>query len=135
MVTSLIWSNPHQVCLTINAMFILPMEGWKAIYAIPELGFFVIFTNGCVPSVPSACIPARSDFLLRHFDRLATLLLNLSAVYLIQLSSLILSLSKVVKDLVLIFGSGLVLGTPIEPLQWLGYSIALVGLIGYKMNS
>lgn len=62
-----------------------------------------------------------------------TFLLNIAAVYLIQLSSLVLSLSKVGKDLILIFGSALILGGhPVSPLQWLGYLIALVGLVAYK---
>lgn len=78
-----------------------------------------------------------------------TLLLNLSAVMLIDLSSLVLSLSKVVKDILLIAigtrklstlekGTRLTL-TPvilhesITLTQVLGYSVALAGLLAFKL--
>ncbi|KAG0149817.1 hypothetical protein CROQUDRAFT_668940 [Cronartium quercuum f. sp. fusiforme G11] len=106
--TSLYFFAP--VCLIINASLILPLEGLEAIRSIPKLGIWVIFSNASL-----------------------TFLLNISAVYLIQLSSLILSLSKVVKDLILIFGSTFIIGNhSVTLIQCFGYLIALIGLVAYK---
>ncbi|KAH9811974.1 hypothetical protein DFH28DRAFT_899639 [Melampsora americana] len=105
--TSLYFFAP--VCLMINLMLILPLEGLNPIKSIPNLGIWVILSNASL-----------------------TFLLNISSVYLIQLSSLILSLSKVLKDLILIFLSSIFLHHPINFLQSIGYLISLIGLIAYK---
>ncbi|EGG02624.1 uncharacterized protein MELLADRAFT_72742 [Melampsora larici-populina 98AG31] len=105
--TSLYFFAP--VCLIINSVLILPLEGFDSIKAIPKLGVWVILSNASL-----------------------TFLLNISSVYLIQLSSLILSLSKVLKDLILIFFSSIFMNHQINLLQSIGYLISLVGLIAYK---
>lgn len=61
------------ICLVFNAALILPVEGFAALRAIPALGFFTILSNCTL-----------------------TMMLNLSAIYLIGLSAMVLSLSKVV---------------------------------------
>lgn len=61
--------------------------------------------------------------------------LNIAAVFLIgAASSLVLTLAGVVKDILLIFGSMMVLGSVVTGLQYLGYSIALAGLVAFKMH-
>ncbi|KAL8293618.1 hypothetical protein RQP46_000319 [Phenoliferia psychrophenolica] len=99
------------ICLLMNAVLVIPFEGLAALRAIPSLGVFTILGN---------C--------------LLTFLLNLSAVYLIGLSSMVLSLSKVVKDIMLVGGSTIFLGERLTPLQALGYAIATTGLLWYKMT-
>lgn len=60
-------------------------------------------------------------------------LLNIAAVFLVSAGSgLVLTLAGVFKDILLITGSVLIFGSQITPLQVLGYSIALVGLVLYK---
>jgi hypothetical protein len=95
-----------------NASLIIPFEGLEAVYAIPRLGFSTILFNCTL-----------------------TFLLNLSAVYLISLSSMVLSLSKVAKDILLVAGSSLLYGASLSPLQIGGYALATFGLFLYKKSS
>ncbi|SCZ88305.1 BZ3500_MvSof-1268-A1-R1_Chr2-1g04322 [Microbotryum saponariae] len=97
------------ICLAINVSLILPVEGFTALAAIPKLGFWVIFSNASL-----------------------TMALNLSAIYLIGISSMVLSLSKVVKDVIMVGGSALLLGDNLTSLQAVGYTIATVGMLYYK---
>ena len=60
-------------------------------------------------------------------------LLNIAAVFLVGAGSgLVLTLAGVFKDILLITGSVAIFGTMITPMQVVGYSIALLGLILYK---
>ena len=60
-------------------------------------------------------------------------LLNIAAVFLVGAGSgLVLTLAGVFKDILLITGSVLIFGAQITPVQVVGYSIALLGLILYK---
>lgn len=64
-----------------------------------------------------------------------TFALNLSSVWLIgSASGLVLTLAGVLKDILLIAGSWLILGSSITGIQLLGYAIALVGLVVFKMG-
>ncbi len=61
--------------------------------------------------------------------------LNVSVVMLIgKTSSLVLTLSGVLKDILLVFASVLIWGTVVSGLQILGYAIALSGLVYYKLG-
>ena len=60
-------------------------------------------------------------------------LLNIAAVFLVGAGSgLVLTLAGVFKDILLITGYVLIFGAQITPVQVVGYSIALLGLILYK---
>jgi len=50
-------------------------------------------------------------------------------------SSLVLTLSGVLKDILLVFASMFLFGDPVTLLQAFGYSIALGGLIYYKLGA
>jgi len=56
-------------------------------------------------------------------------------VYLIAISSMVLSLSKVVKDVLLVAGSSLLLGDQLSWLQLVGYGWATVFLFVYKAHA
>lgn len=99
------------ICLCLNGVLILPIEGFAALRAIPSLGLFTILSNCTL-----------------------TFMLNLSSVYLIGLSSMVLSLSKVVKDILLVGGSALLLGDTLTGVQIFGYLLATVGLFWYKLS-
>lgn len=100
-------------CALINLAVIPFTEGLAPFNAISRLGPLVIFTNAAV-----------------------AFLLNVAAVFLVGVGSgLVLTLSGVLKDILLITGSVLIFGTSITPLQVFGYSIALVGLVLFKTTS
>lgn len=62
--------------------------------------------------------------------------LNVSVVFLIgKTSGLVMTLCGVLKDILLVAASIAIWGTPISPLQYFGYSIALGGLIYYKLGA
>ncbi|KAL1595145.1 hypothetical protein SLS60_009833 [Paraconiothyrium brasiliense] len=62
-------------------------------------------------------------------------MLNVSVVFLVgKTSSLVLTLSGVLKDILLVFASIMLFGDPVSLLQAFGYSIALGGLIFYKLG-
>lgn len=62
-------------------------------------------------------------------------LLNVASVFLIgKTSSLVLTLCGVLKNCGIIFASILLFGTHITALQWIGYSIATLGLIYYSLG-
>jgi drug/metabolite transporter (DMT)-like permease len=68
-------------------------------------------------------------------NALVAFLLNVSVVFLIgKTSSLVLTLSGVLKDILLVFASMLLFKDPVSLLQAFGYSIALGGLIYYKLG-
>ncbi|GAA5940578.1 hypothetical protein JCM10213_001150 [Rhodosporidiobolus nylandii] len=100
------------VCLCINSVFLVVLEGRPALLAIPKLGAWMVLSNAAL-----------------------TLGLNLSAVMLIGVSAMLLSLSKVVKDVLLVVSPALLLGESLTPTQVVGYAIATVGLLIYKFWS
>ncbi|KAG9667790.1 DUF250 domain membrane protein, partial [Aureobasidium melanogenum] len=62
--------------------------------------------------------------------------LNVSVVFLIgRTSSLVLTLCGVLKDILLVVASMLIFRDPVAPLQFFGYSIALGGLVYYKLGA
>lgn len=69
-------------------------------------------------------------------NALVAFLLNVSVVFLIgKTSSLVLTLSGVLKDILLVFASMFLFKDPVSPLQAFGYAIALGGLIYYKLGA
>ncbi|GAA5822252.1 hypothetical protein JCM5353_001545 [Sporobolomyces roseus] len=100
------------ICLLLNLLLLLPLEGFIALQEIPQkLGWWVVLSNASL-----------------------TFGLNLSAVMLIGLSSMVLSLSKVVKDVLMVVAPALLLGESLTATQGVGYGIATAGLVWYKMT-
>ncbi|KAH7886841.1 TPT-domain-containing protein [Phlebopus sp. FC_14] len=100
------------VCALIN-LFILPFtEGLAPFYDLHRVGPVVLISNAAV-----------------------AFLLNVAAVFLVGAGSgLVLTLAGVFKDILLVTGSVLFYGAPVTPLQVFGYSIALCGLVLFKMS-
>ncbi|TDZ35978.1 putative sugar phosphate/phosphate translocator [Colletotrichum trifolii] len=66
---------------------------------------------------------------------LCAFLLNVSVVFLIgKTSSLVLTLCGVLKDVMLVVASMMIWGTQVTGLQFFGYSIALGGMVYYKLG-
>ncbi|GEM09880.1 triose phosphate/3-phosphoglycerate/phosphate translocator [Rhodotorula toruloides] len=97
--------------LAINFFFLLVLEGMPAIRAIPALGAWTILSNASL-----------------------TFALNLSAVMLIGVSAMVLSLSKIIKDILMVVGPVLLMGESLTLMQFVGYAIATVGMIVYKFT-
>lgn len=69
-------------------------------------------------------------------NAMVAFLLNVSVVFLIgKTSSLVLTLCGILKDILLVGCSMLIWGTPVTPLQFFGYAIALGGLLYYKLGA
>lgn len=98
------------VCALINLLVLPFTEGLAPFYEIMRIGPLILLSNALI-----------------------AFLLNVAAVFLVGAGSgLVLTLAGVFKDILLITGSVLVFGTSITPLQVVGYTIALAGLVLYK---
>lgn len=68
-------------------------------------------------------------------NAMVAFLLNVSVVFLIgKTSSLVMTLCGVLKDILLVAASMMIWNTPVTALQFFGYSIALIGLVYYKLG-
>ncbi len=123
------------ICLAINAVLILPIEGFAALEAIPKLGLFTILTNCTLTLLLNLSGEHRFAVLPSTPAELTWLDSVFAAVYLIAISSMVLSLSKVVKDVLLVAGSSLLLGDKLSWLQLVGYTWATIFLFVYKANA
>jgi Triose-phosphate Transporter family len=100
------------VCAAILAIALPFTEGLTPFFELGRVGPFVLLSN-------ASCAFG----------------LNITAVFLIgAASSLVLTLAGVIKDILLIFGSMVVLGSTVSGLQYIGYAIALGGLVAFKMH-
>ncbi|KZV72089.1 TPT-domain-containing protein [Peniophora sp. CONT] len=98
------------VCAVINLLVLPFTEGLAPFYELASVGPLVLLSNASV----AFC-------------------LNVAAVFLVGVGSgLVLTLAGVFKDILLISGSVLIFGSLITPLQVVGYSIALGGLVLYR---
>lgn len=78
---------------------------------------------------------ARVGLIMFFFNALVAFCLNVSVVFLIgKTSSLVLTLCGVLKDILLVCASVLIWGTPVTAIQLVGYSIALSGLVYFKLG-
>ena len=68
-------------------------------------------------------------------NAMVAFLLNVSVVFLIgKTSSLVMTLCGVLKDILLVAASMFLWNTPVTALQFFGYSLALFGLVYYKLG-
>lgn len=68
-------------------------------------------------------------------NAMVAFLLNVSVVFLIgKTSSLVMTLCGVLKDILLVAASMMIWNTPVTALQFFGYSVALLGLVYYKLG-
>lgn len=101
------------VCALINLAVIPFTEGLAPFYDLHRIGPLILISNALV-----------------------AFLLNVAAVFLVGAGSgLVLTLAGVFKDILLITGSVLLYRAPITPLQVIGYSVALCGLVLFKTSS
>ncbi|KAI1656156.1 TPT-domain-containing protein [Daldinia decipiens] len=101
------------ICAAMNGAVALIWEIPKvSIAEVYHVGLFTFFLNG-----------------------LCAFLLNVSVVFLIgKTSAVIMTLCGVLKDVMLVLASMLIWGTPVSGLQAFGYTIALGGMVYYKLG-
>ncbi|KAF2857948.1 TPT-domain-containing protein [Piedraia hortae CBS 480.64] len=101
-------------CAIMNAVTALFLEVPRlALADVERLGYFTLLSNAMVAFA-----------------------LNVAVVMLIgKTSSLVMTLSGVLKDILLVAASMLIFRDPVSPLQAFGYSIALIGLVYYKLGA
>ncbi|GAA97915.1 uncharacterized protein L969DRAFT_96293 [Mixia osmundae IAM 14324] len=105
---SLYYTAP--VVLASNSVLLVIFEGLTPFYKLYSIGYGLLFLNASL-----------------------TFALNLASVWLIgKASGLVLTLSGVIKDILLVVGSWLVLGSTITITQIFGYFVALAGLVAFK---
>ncbi|KAL8654658.1 MAG: hypothetical protein Q9210_001380 [Variospora velana] len=92
-----------------------------AVIEIPHIKMDEVYHVGLLTLLANACI---------------AFALNVSVVFLIgRTSSLVLTLCGVLKDILLVFASIAIWGKPVTALQFFGYSIALAGLVYFKLGA
>lgn len=101
------------VCAAMNFVIAVFWEVPKiSMSEVYNVGLFTFFLNG-----------------------MCAFLLNVSVVFLIgKTSSLVLTLCGVLKDVLLVVASMIIFGTQVTALQFFGYSIALGGMVYYKLG-
>ncbi|KAK3297578.1 triose-phosphate transporter family-domain-containing protein [Chaetomium fimeti] len=78
---------------------------------------------------------AQAGFGLLLLNAMVAFMLNVSSVFLIgKTSGLVMTLTGILKNILLVIISVLIWGTNIAPLQVLGYAIALAGLLYYSLG-
>eukprot|EP00472_Partenskyella_glossopodia_P010069 CAMPEP_0197538350 /NCGR_PEP_ID=MMETSP1318-20131121/59573_1 /TAXON_ID=552666 /ORGANISM="Partenskyella glossopodia, Strain RCC365" /LENGTH=304 /DNA_ID=CAMNT_0043096745 /DNA_START=272 /DNA_END=1183 /DNA_ORIENTATION=+ len=99
-------------CAFCLLIYWIAIEAWRMPWDdITDTGALVLVTNG-----------------------LMSFVLNCASVLLIShANAMILSLSGVVKDILIVAGSCIVFGTIVTTMQYVGYSIALSGVFAYKI--
>ncbi|KAI9773532.1 MAG: hypothetical protein M1839_002068 [Geoglossum umbratile] len=113
------------------------MDPLVSLYYFAPICTIMNFCVGLIFEVPWIRMSDFTDLGLGILLANATLafFLNISSVFLIgRTSSLVLTLSGVLKDVLLVLVSVTMWGTPVTGLQAFGYSIALGGLIHYKLG-
>ncbi|KAK4495572.1 hypothetical protein PRZ48_012840 [Zasmidium cellare] len=101
-------------CAAINGVFTLFIE-------IPKMQMADIYSVGVVTLLLNALVAFG---------------LNVSVVFLIgKTSAVVLTLSGVLKDILLVVASMVIFRDPVSPIQFFGYSIALAGLVYYKLGA
>jgi hypothetical protein len=100
------------VCAMINLVALPFIEGLAPFYQLARVGPVILFSNAAV-----------------------AFLLNVAAVFLVGAGSgLVLTLTGVFKDILLILGSTMIFGSTVTWVQALGYSVALSGLMLYRLS-
>lgn len=96
--------------LAVNLIFLVAIEGFPALRALPRLGVFQILGNASL-----------------------TFALNLSSIMLIGISAMVIGFAKIFKDVLMVILPVVLLGESLSALQFAGYAIATAGLVAYKV--
>lgn len=131
-----ILAESTRLVLTNMLMKSLKLDPLSSLYYIAPLCAFFIGT-ACLYFEASELPYQRmmqTDFIITMLvNGAVAFTLNVAVVMLISnTSALVLTLSGIVKDILLVFLSVTVFGSPVTPLQYAGYAVALLGLNLHK---
>lgn len=120
-------------CAVINSVFTLFIEGPRlTMNDIYALGPMVLLANALVAFFLNV-----SSVLLVSFRYQISKLLTTNCIDFHQIgqtSAVVLTMSGILKDILLVFASMLIFHDPVTGQQFFGYSIALAGLVYYKLG-
>lgn len=118
------------VCAVINFFVALVWELPKlTMVEVYHVGLFTFFLNGLCAFLLNVSVVL---LVCLFFCLLVTMALTL--VQIGKTSSLVLTLCGVLKDVLLVIASMMIWGTQVTALQFFGYSIALAGMVHYKLG-
>ena len=114
----------------------LKLDPLSSFYYTAPCCFIMIFIPMLIFELPLLPLDRLIDpqfLMIMVCNGFVAFLLNIAVVYLIAYTSpLVLTLSGIVKDILLVALSVLILGSPVTLLQYIGYSLALLGLNVHK---
>ena len=118
-------------CAVMNGITALLLEVPKiSIADIERVGYFTLLANAMIAFLLNVSVVILVRLHLHHNLHRLTSLPQIG-----KTSSLVMTLSGVLKDILLVLCSMTIFRDPVSPLQAFGYSIALLGLIYYKFGA
>ncbi|KAK4545024.1 hypothetical protein LTR36_003575 [Oleoguttula mirabilis] len=121
------------VCAVMNGCIALVVEIPRMTLAdVQNVGYFVLFANAMIAFLLNVSV-----VFLVSLTSLCLYELPLTVVFsqIGRTSGLVMTLSGVLKDILLVGASILIFRDPVSPLQAFGYTIALFGLVYYKLGA
>jgi len=119
-------------CAIMNGVIALFLEVPKMTLAeVQNVGYFVLFANAMIAFLLNVSVV----FLVREKTPSLHASSPLTDPQIGKTSSLVMTLSGVLKDILLVAASMLIFRDPVSPLQAFGYTIALCGLVYYKLGA
>jgi len=110
----------------------LKLDPLSSLYYIAPLCATFIGIACCIfeaDKLPWQRMKTKEFFLILLINGLVSFTLNVAVVLLISnTSALVLTLAGVIKDILLVYLSVIIFGSPVTPLQYFGYAIALLGI-------
>jgi hypothetical protein len=125
------------ICAIMNGVVALFFEvPYLTLADIGKVGYFTLLANAMVAFGLNVCVVflVSANYPLPGLLRTPFILI-LPSSQIGRTSSLVMTLCGVLKDILLVFASIAIWGTPVTPLQFFGYSIALCGMIYYKLGA
>ena len=142
MVQSLLNSAEHKMDPIVSLYYFAPVCAimnfcFALVFEIPRMTIAEVYNVGLLTLLFNAILAFALNisvvFLVR-FSLLNSITTTNIKLQIGRTSSLVLTLCGVLKDIILVFASIAIWGTPVSSLQFFGYSIALGGLIYYKLG-
>ena len=134
--SSAILAESARLTLTNLLLKQLKLDPLSALYYIAPLCLLLVSAAFLIfeaTSFPFERLQSLEFLAVLLVNGLVAFSLNVAVVLLIgNTSALVLTLAGIIKDLMLAFLSILVFGSPVTPLQYLGYAVALLGLNLHK---
>ena len=131
-----ILAESSRLVLTNILMKQLKLDPLSSLYYIAPVVAVFIGTTGCFlefSELPWERMYTSEFIITMAVNGIVAFMLNVAVVLLISnTSALVLTLSGIVKDILLVFFSVIIFGSPVTPLQYAGYGVALLGLNLHK---